>query len=77
MPSPLTRTHTLDRQAHVAVPAVVVEEALDSVLAVGGLGDALAWHPLGVVHELAGGDEHRVYSVAFQQLVEAAHPEPA
>ena len=42
----------LDGQAHVAVSAVVVEEALGAVLAVGDLGDALAQHPLGVVHEL-------------------------
>ena len=37
---------------------------------------SLAQHPLGVVHELAGGGEHGVHPVAVQQLVEAAHPEP-
>ena len=61
---------------HVAVPAVVVEEALGAVLAVGDPGDALAQHPLGVVHELVGGGEHGVHPVALQQLVEAPHPEP-
>ena len=67
----------LDGKAHVAVPAVVVEEALGTVLAVGDLGDALAQHPLGVVHELAGRGQHGVHPVAGQQLVEATHSEPA
>ena len=74
---PRTQGRHHDGQAHVAVAAVVVEEALGAVLAVGDGGDALAQHPLGVVHELAGGGEHGVHPVAVQQLVEAAHPEPA
>ena len=63
----------LDGQAYSAVLAVVVQETLGMVFAIGDGRDALAQDAFGIVHELAGGGENRVLAVAIEEFPEAAY----
>ena len=65
----------LDRERLLAVPPVVVQEALGPVFAVGNRRDLAAQHALGIVHELLGRREHHVLAVLVQEFDEALDTE--